>query len=333
MNQKPIAILGAGSFGTALALHLSRLGQVVYLWGHDQAHVQQMIAARANPRFFPNYSFPDNLKPISSIEEALQYSEDILITVPSYGFRQTLTLLKPFLTKEHRIISATKGLDQESGKLLHEITKQIIGKDHPYAVLSGPSYAREIVAELPTAVVIACENNAFAKDLVARFNSQRFRTYLCQDIIGVEIGGIVKNVLAIAIGISDGMNFGANARSALITRGLAEMIRLGLALEGKLETFIGLSGVGDLVLTCTDDQSRNRRFGLALSTGKSAEEALREINQVVEGKGNAELVVALAHKHHIEMPISESVLNILLGKITPQEAVTNLLSREPKIEG
>lgn len=332
MSQPPIAVIGAGSFGTALALHLSRLKQAVHLWSYDQKHIEQMLAEKCNTRYFPDVPFPPSLHPTFFLDDAIKDVKDILIAVPSHAFRDTLLALKPILKPHHRILWATKGLDQESGQLLHTLATEILGNNHSYATLSGPSYAGEIVLGLPTAVVIASHDEQFAKELVARFNAPTFRTYLSNDMIGVEIGGVVKNVLAIAIGISDGMGFGANTRSALITRGLAEMIRLGLALGGKLETFIGLSGVGDLILTCTDNQSRNRRFGLALGKGKTVDEATQAINQVVEGKRNAELVVQLAEKNNIEMPISECVLAILQQKISLKEALEILLTREPKIE-
>jgi glycerol-3-phosphate dehydrogenase (NAD(P)+) len=216
--------------------------------------------------------------------------------------------------------------------LLHDVAIEVLGKEHAYAILSGPSFAREVAAGLPTAVVAASHDPLFAKDLVNRFNSPLFRVYSSHDVVGVEIGGIVKNVLAIATGISDGMKLGANARSALITRGLAEIVRLGSALGGQHETFTGLSGLGDLVLTCTDDQSRNRRFGLALARHTAPQDAEKEIGQVVEGKRNAQLVVQLAHQHHVEMPITEAVWAILSGRLTLQEAMQVLLSREPKAE-
>ena len=330
-HHKPIAVLGAGSWGTALALYLSRLGQEVRLWSHDTNHVNTMLAEHTNNRYQPGFIFPDSLHPTSSLNESIANCDDILISLPSAGFRSTLTLLKPFLHTSTRIAWATKGLDPETGQLLDDVTREILG-GYPLAILSGPSFAGEVATALPTAVVVASRNAAFASDLMHRFNSQVFRVYTSTDVRGVEIGGVVKNVLAIACGISDGMGFGANARSALITRGLAEMTRLGISLGAHQETFIGLAGVGDLVLTCTDNQSRNRRFGLALGKGKNSTDAEREIGQVVEGKRNAELVMQLAQKHSVEMPISETVWKILQGKITPPDAMRILLSREPKRE-
>jgi glycerol-3-phosphate dehydrogenase (NAD(P)+) len=331
-SHSATAVLGAGSWGTALALHLSRLGQTVHLWTMDAEHAATMQAQRENKRYLPNLTFPPTLHPTHHLIDAVQNVTDILIAVPSAGFRKVLTQLKPLLQPDARIYSATKGLDDKTGQLLHDVVEEIVDKKYPYAVLSGPSFAREVAIGLPTAVVIASHDAAFAQDLSDRFNSPTFRVYISSDVIGVEIGGSVKNVLAIATGISDGMGFGANARSALITRGLAEVVRLGLALGGKLETFMGLAGMGDIILTCTDNQSRNRRFGLALSKGLNASDAAREIGQVVEGQRNAELVMQLALKHHVEMPITAGVCGVLQGKLSPEQAMQELLSRTPKAE-
>jgi glycerol-3-phosphate dehydrogenase (NAD(P)+) len=328
----PTAILGAGSWGTALALHLARSGQTVRLWTIDADHAAEMQAERENKRYLPTLAFPSTLQATSDLKIALEQVSDILIAVPSAGFRSTLLRLQPFLNTTHRIYSATKGLDEKTGQLLHQVIGELFDKKYPYAVLSGPSFAREVAIGLPTAVVIASHSASFAHDLSDRFNSKTFRVYLCSDVIGVEICGSIKNVLAIATGMSDGMGFGANARSALITRGLAEIVRLGLALGGELETFMGLAGIGDILLTCTDNQSRNRRFGLALSKGLSPAKAMEEIGQVVEGQRNAELIVQLAQQHHIEMPIITAVHRILQGTLTPEEAMNDLLSRAPKAE-
>ncbi|MES2218041.1 MAG: NAD(P)H-dependent glycerol-3-phosphate dehydrogenase [Pseudomonadota bacterium] len=329
---KPITVLGAGSWGTALALYLARLHHTVRLWTHDAAHAKIMNDSRANTKYLPNQSFPDSLQVTNDLTAAIADNYDILIAVPSAAFRTTITALKPLINDTTRILWATKGLDLSTGELLHDIATQELGAQHPFAVLSGPSFATEVAAGLPTAVVIASTNLKFAEDLMCCFNSQVFRVYLSTDITGVEIGGAVKNVLAIAAGITDGMQLGANARSALITRGLAEMIRLGTALGSHYETFTGLAGLGDLVLTCTDNQSRNRRFGLALGNGKTITQAEHEIGQVIEGKRNAELVLLLAKKANVEMPITETVWKVLQEKITIKEALQNLMSRAAKGE-
>ncbi len=329
---QPIAILGAGSWGTALALNLARRNQTVRLWAHTQTQADLLNADRCNVRYLPSYSFPDSLSVTSVLAEAVKDDCDILIAVPSSGFRDLLISLKPLLKKSSRIVWATKGLDPITGQLLHSIALDILGDHHSYAILSGPSFAKEVAKGLPTAIVAASDDTTFANDLMLRFNSDIFRVYLSTDIIGTEVGGVVKNVLAIAIGITDGMQLGANARCALITRGLAEIVRLGLALGGLYETFTGLAGLGDLILTCTDNQSRNRRFGLAIGSGKSIENAEKEIGQVIEGKHNAERVVQLAHKLGVDMPISSTVLKVLQNEITLPQAMQSLLSRAPKAE-
>lgn len=322
----PIAILGAGSWGTALGLYLSRRGQAVHIWSIDQTEIDAMNNDRANNRYLPGHAFPDSLIPYANLSDAIQGVTDILIVVPSAGYRSTVTNLQPILKQDMRIICATKGLDAETGALLSDVTEDVLGNNLHFAVLSGPSFAKEVAAGLPCAVNVASKQHAFLNDIVERFNSPIFRTYPCDDVIGVEVGGVIKNVIAIATGMFDGMQLGANARSALITHGLAEITRLGTALGGKATTFTGLSGLGDLILTCSDDLSRNRRYGLAIGKGQDVEGAEREIGQVVEGKRNAELAVKLAAQHKIKMPVCESVWSILQGKVKAREAVETLLT-------
>jgi glycerol-3-phosphate dehydrogenase (NAD(P)+) len=331
-THKPIAILGAGSWGTALALYLSRLEQTVRLWSHSNHDVATMQELHVNKRYMPGFIFPASLQPVADLAEAISDVRDILIAVPSYAFRDLLTTLKPLLTKPVRIVWVSKGLDAKTGQLLHDVAVEVLGKKHAYAIISGPSFAREVAQGLPTAVVAASDDATFTKDLIERFNGPVFRVYSSEDVIGVEVGGVVKNILAIATGISDGLHMGANARSALITRGLVEIVRLGTALGGHPDTFMGLTGLGDLVLTCTDNQSRNRRFGLALSKNKSPADIEHEMGGVIEGQRNAELVVQLARKHKIEMPITEVVWEIVRGSLKPADALGVLLSREPKAE-
>jgi glycerol-3-phosphate dehydrogenase (NAD(P)+) len=285
-----------------------------------------MIADQANNRYLPNIPLPQQIHPTPHLAEAIQDVEDILMVVPSVGFRTTLTALKPLMTAKQRIICASKGLDAETGQLFSEVTAEVLGAKHLFAVLSGPSFAREVAQGLPCAVMIASHHDAFVSDLSNRLNSPIFRVVPSQDVIGVELGGVAKNVIAIATGIADGMSLGSNARSALITQGLAEIIRLGTALGGKLETFIGLAGLGDLILTCSDDQSRNRRLGLALGKGQNITEAEKAIGQVVEGKRNAELIIKLAERHHVMLPVCQLVFQILQGKVTTKEAVERVLS-------
>lgn len=331
-SLKPITVLGAGSWGTALALTLARRGQTVRLWSYEISEIAALLAERANNRYLPGHPFPETIHPTANLAEAVKDVDDILIVVPSVGFRDTITILKPLIHENTRITSATKGLDEETGELPNEMVEDVLGKNRKFAVLSGPSFAREVAAGLPAAVVIAGTDKTHVNDMVERFNCSHFRVYPSDDVVGVELGGVVKNVIAIATGISDGMELGSNARSALITRGLAEIIRLGTAMGGRIETFIGLSGMGDLILTCSDNQSRNRRMGLALGQGKDVTEAEAAIGQVVEGKRNAELILRLAEKYNIEMPICQTVWDILQGKLATKEGADRLLSRNIKSE-
>lgn len=325
-----IAVLGAGSWGTALAILLHKNGCKVNLWSIDEVDLDAMRKDHVNARYLPGISVPQEINIHSDLSKAIHNVDAILITVPSHAFQALLHSIKQYFTGDVRIVWGTKGLDENYG-LLHTKVEQVFGRI-PMAVLSGPSFAKEVAKGLPTAVTLASNQEQFAFDFASCLHNDTFRVYTSDDLIGVEISGAVKNVLAIAIGIADGMNFGANARAALITRGLAELTRLGLALGGKLETFMGLSGVGDLVLTCTDNQSRNRRFGLAIGSGIDMESAKKDINQVIEGISNTEAVYLLAKSKNIDMPITEQLYNILYKNLSPKDAVTSLLTRSRKAE-
>ena len=328
----PILVIGAGSWGTALSLVLARNKQPVYLWGHNAQHVQAMQNSRSNDRYLPGIKFPDNLAIVTDLDKSLADHTDILIAVPSHAFRNTLITLQPYLTERSRLVWATKGLDPNTSKLLHEVAREIVGNTIPLAVLSGPSFAKEVATNLPTAVTIATANAQFAKDLTERFHNNTFRIYTSTDLIGVQIGGAIKNILAIAAGISDGLGMGSSARAALLTRGLAEMMRLGLVMGGHQETLMGLSGLGDLILTSTDNQSRNRRCGLLISQGKSIQDAVTEIGQVVEGIPTTAEVYRLSQLFHIELPITEQVYGVLYNNVSPEKTVQQLLARVPKME-
>ncbi len=325
-----IAILGAGSWGTALAIVLARNGQSVRLWGRDE--LVSIQSSRYNQRYLPGIYLPDLIEIAPDFSKAIEGVRDVLIAVPSEAFRSIIQTLHSLRPDHIRISWATKGLDDQKNQLLHEVVLETYSKTIPLAVLAGPSFAKEVAAGLPTAITLTSNDPAFANDLAACFHHRHFRVYKQDDLIGVQIAGAVKNCLAIATGISDGLGFGANARAALITRGLAEMTRLGLAMGGKQETFMGLAGVGDLVLTCTDDQSRNRRFGYAMGQGKKIEEAEQAIGQVVEGKRTAFKVLALAKHYSVAMPIIEQVCAVLQGRISSRESVEYLFSREPRHE-
>jgi glycerol-3-phosphate dehydrogenase (NAD(P)+) len=262
----------------------------------------------------------------------MQGVTDVLIAVPSHGLRETLTLLKPLLREDARICWATKGFELSTGRLPHQVAEEVLGSGHSMAVLSGPTFAKEVGAGLPTALTIAANDSVFATDLAAALSGNNFRAYTSGDMVGVEVGGAVKNVLAIGAGISDGLGFGANTRIAMINRGLAEMTRLGVALGASQDTFMGLAGMGDLVLTCTDDLSRNRRMGLALAGGKTIADAQKEIQQVVEGVLAAKAVHEVSQQAQVEMPICEQIYRVLYEDLPPREAVGTLMGRALKPE-
>ena len=330
MNK--IAILGAGSWGTALGLLAAKNGCKTLLWGHNKEQIDLLAKQHQNQRYLPNHIFPDNLKVTSDLEEVANFSELILVCVPSHAFKNTLLQLKPYLSTQVKIAWATKGFNPDDGCLLHEIVADLFSAQTPSAILSGPTFALEVANNLPTAITIAATQPAFAKELSTILHSDLFRTYTSSDVIGVEVGGAVKNVLAIAAGVADGLGFGANTRAALITRGLSEIIRLGIKLGGNTETFMGLAGLGDLILTCTDNQSRNRRFGLALGLGKDQATAIIEIGQEIEGISAAKETYLLAKKHAIDMPIIEQTYKVLYEGLEPLTAVQNLLGRQQKSE-
>ncbi len=326
-----IAILGAGSWGTSLGILLCRNGHRVRLWGHEREQIEALHRDRENRQFLPGFPLPPALTPTDSLDDALAGASDCLVVVPSHAFRQVVMALPGRLPEGIGLAWATKGLDAATGELLHFAAQEALG-NRALAVVSGPSFAREVAAGLPTAISVASGDATFAERFAGLLHGGRFRAYTSQDLIGIEICGAAKNVLAIATGIADGLGFGANARAALITRGLAELIRVGTALGGRTESFTGLAGIGDLVLTCTDDQSRNRRMGLALARGRSTTEAQAEIGQEVEGVVTALAVRRLSERLGIEMPISEQVYRVLYQGVSPDEATRALLEREPKPE-
>jgi glycerol-3-phosphate dehydrogenase (NAD(P)+) len=331
-DTSDIAIFGAGSWGTALAVQFARAGHRVALWGRSAGQLRQMDAERCNTRYLPGIRFPDNLHLAPDLGQVAGGHQDLLICVPSHSFRAMLGAIRPHLQSGARIAWATKGFEHDSGRLPHEVVREVLGKTIPVAVLSGPTFALEVGAGLPTAMTIAANEPGFAAELAVRLSGLNFRAYTSDDMIGVEVGGAVKNVLAIAAGISDGLGFGANTRIALITRGLLEMTRLGVALGAQPTTFTGLSGMGDLVLSCTDDQSRNRRLGLMVAAGRSPAEAAAAIGQVVEGTFAAVSVKTVARRLGLEMPICEQVWQVLHNGQSPKDAVMALMARSLKPE-
>jgi glycerol-3-phosphate dehydrogenase (NAD(P)+) len=331
-GRAQIAVLGAGSWGTALAIQCARAGNNVRLWGRAAPQLELMSRERVNRRYLPDAPFPDILQIAHSLAAALEGVDDVLVAVPSHAFRELLMRLAPLLKPGQRLCWATKGFEIESGRLPYEVAQQVLGSGRLTAVLSGPTFAREVGAGLPTAMTIASRDPDYAAILAHHISNANFRAYTSTDIVGVEVGGAVKNVLAIGAGLSDGLGFGANARIALITRGLMEMTRLGVALGAQRETFMGLAGLGDLALTCTDDQSRNRRYGLLLAKGLGSEAALQEIGQVVEGYLAARAVRQVAEREGVELPICEGIHRVLYHKHAVAEVVRGLMMRPIKPE-
>ena len=331
-QSHPIAVLGAGSWGTALAIHLSRAGHDVLLWGNEAEHIQLLIEQRCNQQYLPDSIFPDSLQLTADIEKALASPAWVLLAIPSHVYRPFLRKNGHLFNEETGIAWASKGLEQGTGKLIHQVMAEELPQCKRLAVMSGPTFAKEVAENLPTSITIASESDSFSEELSKYLHSGRFRVYRSSDMVGVELGGAIKNVLAIAAGAADGLGFGANTRAALITRGLAEMMRLGDAMGGHRETFMGLAGMGDLILTCTDNQSRNRRTGLLLAQGKSLEQVQVEIGQAIEGIKTAKEVVALARKYQVEVPISEQVYRVIYEGCPIDEAVKTLLNRKSSLE-
>jgi len=331
-RSHPITVLGAGSWGTALAIQLTRAGHEVLLWGNEAEHVQLLNEQRCNQQYLPGIKFPDSLQITASLEQALASPAWVLIAIPSHAYRSFLHENAHLFKSETGIAWASKGLEEGTGKLLHQVVEEELPQCHKTAVMSGPTFAGEVARDLPTAITVASASETFSAQISDDLHSGRFRVYLSTDLIGVELGGAFKNVLAIAAGAADGLGFGANTRAALITRGLAEMMRLGEAMGGHRETFMGLAGMGDLILTCTDNQSRNRRTGLLLAQGKSLEQVHAEIGQAIEGIKTAKEAVNLARRYGVEVPITEQVYRVLYENCPIEEAVQTLLSRKTSQE-
>jgi glycerol-3-phosphate dehydrogenase (NAD(P)+) len=328
----PTLVIGAGAWGTALAIAIARNGHKVLLWGRDTQQLTAMQATLTNERYLPGLAFPDSLEVCIDFELALKSAKHILVSVPSTAFSEMLLKIKPLIADGTPLSWATKGLTPESGRFLYDTAEEILGESHPLAVISGPSFAAEVAKDLPTAITVASPNADFNQALASALHSPTLRVYTSNDVLGVQIGGTVKNVLAISAGISDGLGYGANARAALITRGMAEILRLAASLGAKTETMFGLSGIGDLILTCTDNQSRNRQLGLAIGRGLSVKQAVVEVGKTVEGMYAAREVLIRARQAGIEMPIVEQVCKILFEGYDPRESVQELLCRGQKSE-
>lgn len=327
----PVAVIGAGSWGTALAAQLARNDATTTLWGRSSQAIVEMATTRTNTRYLPDLPLPDSLQLSSSLETTVRDAGTVLVVVPSHAFRETIDRIAPWVAPGVGIAWATKGFDPGSGKFLHELVEARL-PGHPAAVVTGPSFAREVAAGLPSALTVHSSDPGFAVTVARMLHSPQMRAYTGNDVIGAELGGAMKNVLAVATGVADGMQLGLNARAGIITRGLAEILRLGDAIGARHETLIGLAGLGDLVLTCTGDLSRNRRLGLALGQGVPIDEAIAKIGQVVESIVTVDEVMRLANRHDVELPISAGVQRVLHGEITPTEGMRQLLAREMKAE-
>jgi glycerol-3-phosphate dehydrogenase (NAD(P)+) len=321
-----VAVLGAGSWGTALAMQLARNGLQVRLWGHEADHIERLRELRENSDYLPGFTLAENIDPQALLVAAIEDARFLLIAIPSKGFRALLQELKPLLKPDQALFWASKGFEIESGKLLHEVIDEAL-PGYRYGVISGPTFATEVARGLPAAIACAGNDASTTSDFAELLRGNHFRAYTSEDIIGVELGGALKNVLAIAVGIADGLGFGANTRAALMTRGLAEIMRLSTQLGAHQETMMGLAGLGDLILTCTDNQSRNRRFGLAIGQGKSVSHAEIEVGQTVEGLRAARAIHSKAAELDLDLPIITEVYRVLYKGKNPQDAVRDLESR------
>lgn len=326
-----IAVLGAGSWGTALAIRLARNGCQVALWGHAPDEVKALQQDKENRQYLPGVALPDGLTASNHLAECVSDADEVLVVVPSHAFASACAMVAQARPGLETLSWATKGFDPGSQELLSTVANRTLPDCH-LAVISGPTFAGEVARGLPTAITVAADDPDHAERIAGYLHGEHFRAYTSADLVGVQVGGACKNIMAIAAGISDGLGFGANARAALITRGLHEIMQLGLALGGKPETFMGLAGLGDLALTCTDDQSRNRRLGLALADGSDVAAARSAIGQEVEGVATAREVRAKARRLGVEMPITEQTYRVLYEGLSPEAAVRNLLSREAKPE-
>lgn len=325
-----IAVLGAGAWGTALAISFCAHHSIT-LWARDRRQMEMLAAARENTRYLPGFPLPDSIALCADLAQAIDGAELILAVVPTSGFRALLSALTE-AGNTAPVVWACKGFEPGSAKLLHQVAAEALPAAVPRGVLSGPTFAQEVARGLPCALTLAASDARFAQETAARLNNHHLRVYSSSDVVGVELGGAVKNVMAIAAGISDGMGFGLNTRAALITRGLAEITRLGLALGGRPETFMGLAGVGDLILTCTGDLSRNRNVGLRLAQGQALPAILEQLGHTAEGVHTCAEVLRMANAMQVEMPITREVHRVMFEGFSPRQALEGLLAREPKPE-
>ena len=330
--MKDIAVVGAGSWGTALSVHLARLGHGVRLWAREAEVVAQIRAERVNGMFLPGIALPESIEACDSLGRAVTGMDLVVLVTPSHGTRLVLREAAPHLQPSAVVVSATKGLEVDTLLRASEVIRQEIGPAHPVVALSGPSFAREVALELPTAVCAASADRVAAELVQSEFRGRAFRLYTTDDVVGVEIGAALKNVIAIAAGVVEGLGLGHNAMAGLITRGLAEISRLAHALGGRRETLAGLTGLGDLVLTCTGALSRNRQFGIELGRGRSAKEILGTMQMVAEGVKTPGAALALGARHGVELPIAAQMFEVIEGRIDPRSATDALMLRPQRVE-
>ena len=330
--MKNVAILGAGSWGTAIAAHLANVGHDVRLWGRNADLIQEMKSRRANAVYLPDIVLPVGVRPTTSLEEALERADFVIAAMPSHGTRGVIRSAAPLIPRQALIVSATKGIEQDTFQRVSEVIAQEVRGARPIAVLSGPSFAMEVARGLPTAVSVACADPVLAEDVQREFRATYFRLYASTDVVGVEIGGALKNIIAIAAGVVEGLGLGQNALAALITRGLAEITRLACAAGGRRETLAGLSGLGDLVLTCTGSLSRNRHVGVELARGRSIGDVVAGMKMVAEGVKTTGAALALGKKYGVELPIATQMAEVLAGTRSAAGAVEELMLRPQKTE-
>ncbi len=326
-----IGVIGAGSWGTALAVTLGGKGHSVRIWDIDRTHIEELRANRENRRYLPGVKFPDSLVPADTVEEALSGADTVLFSAPAQHFRSALESAVPYINKDMIIVNVAKGIEQKTLMRMSEIAQEM-GQYEKYAVLSGPSHAEEVGRAMPTTVVAASENHDVAVAVQDMFSTDFLRVYTGTDVTGVELGGALKNIIALGAGISDGLGFGDNAKAAMMTRGIAEMKRLGVRMGADVNTFAGLTGIGDLIVTCTSMHSRNRRCGIMIGEGMAPDEAVKKVGMVVEGMFTAEAAYELADRLGVEMPITNEIYKLIKGQITGKEAVMNLMGRDKKPE-
>lgn len=330
MNKK-ISVIGAGSFGTSLAILLTKKGYDVTIWGRKKSQMALMRETLENPHYLPGIRLPEELKIVDEMTESLKDADIVLFSVPAQSFRGVYKEAVRHIKKDAIVVNVAKGIEKGTLLRLSEVAKEI-APDIKYAVLSGPSHAEEVAKMLPTTVAVASDDINLSKTIQEVFNTDRFRVYTNDDMAGVELGGALKNIIALGAGISDGMGFGDNAKAAIMTRGITEMCRLGASMGADVNTFSGLTGIGDLIVTCTSMHSRNRRCGIMMGQGKSPEAAVEAVGMVVEGMSTAEAADALAHKYNIEMPITQCICSMIKGEINALEAVELLMGRKTKNE-